>query len=135
VLVNDRSESEQANIVAFTGNPSSDGDDRYLVNAQLGDLDVVSAEPGVWPESVLLTVVDGSVTSILRVSSSSETAAGEVVLNDERLRELGARLWTILQVFPVDTRPPEGSDLLLDTEWKILSDGRLIVKQVRTFLR
>ena len=28
-----------------------------------------------------------------------------------------------------------GDTLLLDTEWKVLSDGRLIIKQIRPFLR
>ena len=28
-----------------------------------------------------------------------------------------------------------GDELLLDTEWKILEDGRLIVKQIRPFIR
>ncbi len=35
----------------------------------------------------------------------------------------------------IDGTVPSGATVLLDTEWKILSDGRLIVKQVRPFLR
>src|SRR5262245_60640343 len=49
VLVDARIKDERANIVAFTGNPSLRGDPRYLVNAQPGDRDVVSAGPGLWP--------------------------------------------------------------------------------------
>lgn len=56
ILVNTRTGDELANVVAFTGNPSLAGDDRYLVNAQVGAVDVVSAVPGVWPEKVLLTI-------------------------------------------------------------------------------
>jgi hypothetical protein len=37
--------------------------------------------------------------------------------------------------YPVDEAPPPGGVVLLDSEWKVLSDGRLIVKQVRPFLR
>jgi phosphoenolpyruvate synthase/pyruvate phosphate dikinase len=50
ILVDTRTKGELANIVAFTGNPLLRGDRRYLVNAQLGELDVVAALPGVWPE-------------------------------------------------------------------------------------
>jgi hypothetical protein len=131
VLVDAQSENEQANIVGFTGNPTSD-DDRWLVEAQLGDLDVVSAEPGVWPEQVLLTLDDGDVTGIDRVSASSEA---DLVLDDTRLEALGALLWTVNTVFPVDDAVPDGGTLMLDTECKFLSDGRLIIKQVRPFLR
>ena len=139
VLVNTRSDEEQANMVAFSGIPSSllrgEMDDRYLVNAQIGDQDVVLPEPGVWPEKDLLTLDDaGTVTDIERVRTSSELPEGEYVLDDEQLAQLGAWLREIVRVFPVDGQVPEGRRVLLDTEWKVLEDGRLIIKQVRPFL-
>ena len=124
VLVDTRSKDEQANIVAFTGVPSDPDDARYLVNAQVGWLDVVSAESGVWPERCLLTVESGQVVDIERVSPGSEV---EEVLTDAQLRALGEGLWQVEQVFPHD------SGVMLDTEWKVLADGRLIIKQVRSF--
>jgi hypothetical protein len=130
VLVNDQSEDERANIVAFTGNPVAD-DPRWLVESQLGDLDVVAAEPGVWPEQVLLTMDGGNVTAIDRVTQSSEAA---VVLDDTQLAELGGLLWDIEAAFPIDETPATGT-LMLDTECKVLEDGRLVVKQVRPFVR
>jgi hypothetical protein len=135
VLVNDRSKNEQANFVAFTANPTSPGDERMLVNAQMGELDVVSAGPGVIPEKVLLQVDDAVVTDILRVSQSSVVLPGVQVLSDSQLRELGGHLWTIREDLPSDAEPPEGRDLLLDTEWKVLEDGTMTIKQVRPFLR
>ena len=135
ILVNTRSKDEAANVVAFTGNPTAAGDDRYLVNAQVGELEVVSAEAGVTPERVLLTVDAGEVTEILRVEPSSEVMAGQQVLGDAVLGELGALLHSITQVYPMDQRVPEGGALLWDTEWKRLSDGRLIIKQIRPYLR
>lgn len=50
VLVDLRIDDELANIVAFTGKPNAAGDDRYLVNAQAGELDVVLPDPGSFPE-------------------------------------------------------------------------------------
>jgi len=135
ILVNTRTAAEQANIVAFTANPTSPEDDRMLVNAQAGELDVVAAEPGVVPEKSLLEVVDGVVVDIVRVSPSSEVAVGVDVLSDLQLEELGAQLSTIQQSFPTDEPTPDEHDLLLDTEWKVQADGQLIVKQVRPFLR
>jgi hypothetical protein len=134
VLVDTRSKGELANIVAFSGNPLLRGDRRYLVNAQLGELDVVSALPGVWPERDLLTLEDGVVTEIERARGSTELPEGEWVLDDARLEELGAALSSIVEVYPIDDEAPATARVLLDTEWKVLADGRLIVKQVRPFL-
>lgn len=135
ILVNTRSKDEQVNAVAFTGNPTSEGDDRYLVNAQLGEFDVVSSEPGVYPEKVLLTLSAGAVVKVLRVSESSEVSSGEDVMSDSQLEELGAVLYAAADAYPVDSELPEGRDLLWDTEWKVLDDGRLIIKQIRPYLR
>jgi len=135
ILVNTRSKNEQANFVAFTANPTSNSDDRMLVNAQIGELDVVSAGPGVIPEKTLLTVDAGTVTEVVRVSASSVVLPGVQVLSDNQLGELGGHLWTIREDFPIDAQPPTERDLLLDTEWKVLEDGRMIIKQVRPFLR
>ncbi len=135
VLSTTRSKDEAANAVAFTGNPTSAGDGRYLVNAQVGELEVVSTESGVTPERVLLTVEAGEVSEILRVEDSSEVMSGQQVLSDAVLEDMGALLYEITQVYPNDQVLPEGWALLWDTEWKRLSDGRLIIKQIRPYLR
>ncbi|MCP4808297.1 MAG: hypothetical protein GY913_33605 [Proteobacteria bacterium] len=125
ILVNDRSKDEQVNAVAFSGVPGSD-DDRFLVEAQIGLYDVVSNESGMWPERSL---VDPDGWDIERVTESSEA---DEVLSDARLLELAQALAEVEAVFPIDGG--DGSELL-DTEWKVLSDGRLIIKQVRPFSR
>jgi|GEM_PF-5816160 len=131
ILVNTRSQNEQANIVVFSGNPQIHDDYRYLVNAQAGELDVVSSAPGVYPESSYLTLSEtGEVTLIERLRESSELPEGTPVLSDDRLSELGNVYWNILKNYPPPSHPP-GFRLLTDTEWKILSDDRLIVKQLR----
>jgi hypothetical protein len=132
VLCDTRTADEQANIVAFSGNIASPDDDRYLVDAQEGELDVVSTEPGVYPETDLLTIEDGVVTDIERVAQSTEI---DEVLTDAELSELGAVFYDIAQVFPQDGEVPADQDLLWDTEWKFDADGQLIIKQIRPYLR
>jgi phosphoenolpyruvate synthase/pyruvate phosphate dikinase len=134
ILVDTRTKGELANVVAFTGNPLLRGDKRYLVNAQLGELDVVAAVAGVWPEKDLLTVDAGDVVEIERARGSTELPEGEWVLDDMRLGELGRRLAEIADVFPVDAEVSSTDRVLLDTEWKVRGDGGLVVKQVRPFL-
>ncbi len=135
ILVDTRTKNERANIVAFTGNPLLQGDSRYLVNAQAGELDVVSALPGVWPEKVLLTVEAGAVARIERVRGSTELEAGHWVLDDPTLESLGMHLFGIAEVFPIDEAVPAPGSVLLDTEWKQREDGQLVIKQVRPFLQ
>ena len=126
---------ERANGVAFTGNPSGADDRRYLVTVQAGEESVVSPSPGVLPEKVFLEMEEGHLGSITRVQGSSLLAPGQVVLDDDQLRELGALLAHIDRVFPVDLGGRRREDVLLDVEFKIAADGRLAVKQVRPFLR
>lgn len=137
VLVNERSEAELANMVAFSGNPSVRTDDRYLVNAQIDELPVVSPTPGIWPEQTLLTLdaASGAVSTIDRVSGSSMLEPHETVLTDAQLSELGAQLARLTTLYPFDAEPPPGRTFLLDTEWKLLPDRTLRIKQVRPFLR
>ena len=100
VLVNTRTKLERANIVGFSGNPLVAGDDRYLINAQLGELAVVSSIPGVWPEKDLLSVDGGVVTDIERARGSTQLPEGQWVLSDGQLPTLGAALATISEVLP-----------------------------------
>lgn len=134
VLVDTREKDELANVVAFTGNPTA-MDSRYLVEAQIGEFDVVSAEAGVYPETELVTVVNGNVTKILRVDTSSELGSGEWVLSDDEVTELSELFSDIDDVYPVDSEAREGETILLDTEWKVTAEGALKIKQVRPFLR
>lgn len=135
ILVDLRVGDEAANMVVFTGDPNLAGDRRLLVNAQLGELEVVSPDPGTWPEKTRLTLEGGEVTTIDRVRGSSELPEGEYVLGDAQLRELGAHMAAIEAAFPIDDAPPEGATVLLDTEWKVRADQTLMIKQVRPFLR
>ncbi len=134
VLVNERSEAELANLVAFSGNPTASSDTRYLVNAQFDELPVVSPQPGVWPEQVLLSLEAGAVTAIERILPSSLALPDEQVISDSDLMILGRELSRLAELYPFDTEPLQGHSFLLDTEWKVMPDGSLRIKQVRPFV-
>lgn len=134
ILVDLRSKDELANVVAFSGNPLGPNKDDYLIDAQIGAYDVVSAIPGVYPEKDLLTMSAGQVQYIQRVRASSQLPAGQLVLDDGQLAQLGAYVAEIVQQFPIDDGAPAGHRIILDTEWKVRADGTWLIKQVRPFL-
>ena len=134
ILVNRAFLDETANGVAFTGNPSNPGDGRFLITSQVGEESVVSPEPGTSVERTFLDVSEGEVLGIFRDRPSSLVPAGEVVVTDAQLRELGAFLWHVNETFPIELEGYSRDQVLLDFEFKVEPDGSLAVKQVRTFL-
>lgn len=135
MLVSRQYEDEQANGVAFTGNPSDPKDARYTINVQVGEVDVVSPPAGVTAELDRLTIADGAVIDIDRAAASSLVPAGEQVLSDAQLRELGGLLAEIAGSYPIDPGEHAPEEVLLDLEFKYTKQGKLILKQIRPFLR
>ena len=133
VLVSTRFPDEEANGVAFTGNPNDAGDERFTVNVQLGDVDVVSPTPGVEAELDRLVMVDGEVDEIERARASSLVGEGEYVLSDAQLHELGRVLAQVQAAYPLDATVPPGGAVQLDLEFKIAPGGQLVFKQIRPF--
>ena len=134
ILVNRAFLDEAANGVAFTGDPSDPRGGCYLVTAQMGEESVVSPTPGILAERSMVEVVEGDVLDLRRERASNLAPAGEFVLSDEKLRELGALMGHIDQNYPLDTAGFAREEILLDLEFKLERDGFLAVKQIRPFL-
>lgn len=135
VTVSLRFEDELANGVAFTGNPVDLLSGRYVINAQRGEVDVVSPTPGVTAELSLLTLEGDEVVEIERAVGSSLIPEGEVVVDDAHLRELGRLMAELSRTYPLDAPVPPGAPApLLDLEFKITRDDALVIKQIRSFL-
>ena len=134
VLVTLAFRGERANGVAFTADPTNPFDRRFLITTQVGEASVVSPEPGVLAETVLLEVWNGEVRAIRRASASSLAPPGAVVLDDQQLQELGRVLWHIQRELEIDAGGHDARRILLDSEFKIDETGVLAFKQVRPFL-
>lgn len=135
VLVTRAFPDEAANGVAFTGNPSDAGDERYLINVQIGDEKVVSNDAHIVPELDMLSLTDGKVTRIHRIRSSVLATPGIPVLSDAQLEELGSLMAMIDEQYPLELGEHSREEVLLDIEFKIEKDtGQLIIKQIRPFL-
>lgn len=133
VAISRRYEGERANGVAFTGDPLDPRQRRYTVNAQLGEVDVVSPTPGVTAELSYLTLEAGEVVEIERATASTLVPAGETILSDAELRELGAVMAELAERYPFDGVAEGAAPPILDLEFKITSEDALEIKQIRTF--
>jgi hypothetical protein len=133
MLVNPRFADEAVNGVAFTGNPSDLADPRLTINAQLGEVPVVDATPGVVAELDRVRLEGGLVVAIDREIASTLVPAGSFVLDDARVKELATLLSQVAASYPVDGTPPAGTRVMLDTEFKVTVDGALVLKQIRPF--
>ncbi len=153
ILVSKQYEDEQANGVAFTGDPTDRKDHRFTINVQAGEVDVVEAPAGTIAELDRLTIVDGEVTAIGRAPPAAARAprrrggcggppqppsrgprAGRGPTAAQR-PGLGALLADIAAVYPVELGEHDPADVLLDLEFKYTKEGKLILKQIRPFLR
>jgi hypothetical protein len=131
VLVTPRIRGELANIVVLTADPVVDAGDHMLVSAQAGEYSPVAPPPGVLSEVVELSR-DGQ---IRRIQASSLVPAGATVLSDAQLAALAGGMVDLEATFPIDRDGPFGAPVWLDAEWKVLADGRLVLKQVRPWVR
>lgn len=138
VLVTPTFEAELANGVVLSGNPAVPGDDRILINVQVGEDSVVSPEHGHLPEKILVEALDGVVTRVDRVRKSTLASEGEWVLSIDEAREIGELVSSTLVALGPTFETTLG-DVLLDMEFKVVEDEnkgrRIVFKQMRPFLR
>ncbi len=156
VLVHARfdDDSELSNAVfTYTLLPASHADEGVLeVNVQRGALSVTNPPPGTdsLPEVDVVRLGRGESEPVIeRLAPSTEVSAGEVVLSDDKLREVFAsaravsEAWIVVENQGLLTSQRRRT-LVLDFElremaagWPALSEGtpfgeRLVIKQART---
>ena len=138
VLVTPRFADELANGVVLTGNPALPGDDRVLINVQLGDENVVHPDPGILPEKVVVEVAGGAAIQVDRVRGSSLVDDGDWILTIEEARQV-AQLAALAHDQLAERFDVGFGEILLDLEFKIVEtlegDRVVVFKQMRPFLR
>ncbi len=138
ITVSEAFPDELANGVSFTGNPTLAGDRRFLINAQVGDNEVVFPDPGVVAEKDILEVQNGQVTEIIRARASTLVKPGELVLEDDHLKVLGAAMARVekgyLERNYINFGTHDPMQVVLDFEFKLDKNKKIRLKQVRPFL-
>jgi hypothetical protein len=138
MLVHANFPDEESQGVAITNNPfdTSGLEPALFVNAQYGDNDVVSPDPGVVADSYL-HYFQSPGQPIVYLSHSSLIPEGETVLTLDQSHRLAVALDGLHRFFAEAYAEP-GSFYAMDVEWKFddkLTPGapQLFVKQARPF--
>lgn len=129
VLLIPSTSNEQANGVAVSIDPVYNEPDAYYVNAQLGENLVTNPEALAVPEELLL-YAEGTMDVVTR---SSLVAPGESLLSQAVIELLRKALAEIHSRFAVLYQVKAGQKFAMEIEFKVTENGRLMIKQARTW--
>ena len=130
VLVHPNFDDEMANGVAVTDDVVYQTVGNYYFNTQIGENLVTNPEEQSIPEEILLDWWDSNNYRI--VKTSNHTADSGRILTDAYLRELNGYLGMIHNKFSQLYSPASlTKDFAMEIEFKIMSDGKISIKQAR----
>ena len=130
VLVHPNFADELANGVAVTDDVVYQTIGNYYLNTQVGEDLVTNPEEQSIPEEILMDWWDS--TNYRLVTTSNRTTDGGQILSDAHLRQLNSYLAIIHYKFNQRYGPVgQAKNRAMEIEFKITSDGRLSIKQVR----
>ena len=130
VLVHPNFESELANGVAVSDDVVYQTTGNYYLNTQVGEDLVTNPEEQSVPEEILLDWWDSNNYRV--VTSSNRTSDNKRILTREYLRQLSFYLGTVHNKFSQLYRPISRTKVFaMEVEFKITSNGKLLIKQAR----
>ena len=127
VLLHPNYSGEQANGVAVTDDPFYGTEDRFYVNAQVGEELVTNPSGAVVPEELLLGTGEQFATAL--VQRSNLVADDARVLSEAHIATLQAALRTIHSRFRTLYDIAEDEEFAMEIEFKITAAGTFAVKQ------
>ena len=130
VLVHPNFENELANGVAVSDDVVYQTIGNYYLNTQVGEDLVTNPEAQSIPEEILMDWSDSNIYRV--VTTSNRTTDGGRILTDTYLRQLNSYLGIIHNKFSLLYGPVgRERDFAVEIEFKITSEGKLSIKQVR----
>ncbi|MYD92187.1 MAG: hypothetical protein F4Y02_00540 [Chloroflexi bacterium] len=133
VLLHANYSGEQANGVAVSDDPfHGSTEDRFYVNAQVGEELVTNPSSAAVPEELLLGTGETFTTTLLQ--RSNLVADDARVLSDAHIASLQAALRTIHSGFRTLYGKPEDAEFAMEIEFKVTSTGTFAVKQARPWV-
>jgi hypothetical protein len=133
VLVHPAFQHERANGVAVSSDVLYQTAGHHYINVQVGEDLVTNPEAESVPEEVLVDWWDGRKHRVMR--RSNRKADAERILTDVQLEKLRSYLGKIHGKFSkFYGHSPDDEDFAIEVEFKVTSDGTLLVKQARPWV-
>jgi pyruvate, water dikinase len=133
VLVHRSFPDEDVNGVAITKNLYRQGYKGFIVNAQIGDENVVKPEHGIICDQFIC--YPNSINNTIDIITQSNLNAGKLVMTEKEIQHLANQLELIKRnYFRIDYNSQEYLDAGLDVEFKLEGKERnLYIKQMRPY--
>jgi len=132
VLLHPNYSDEKANGVAVSDDPFYGSEDRFYVNAQVGEDLVTNPSASAVPEELLLGTGEEFTTTL--VQRSNLVADDARVLSEAHIASLQAALRTIHSRFYTLYDVAEDEEFAMEIEFKITAAGTFAVKQARPWV-
>ena len=132
VLLHPNYSGELVNGVAVSDDPFYGSEDRFYVNAQVGEDLVTNPSAQAVPEELLLTTGVEFTTTVLQYSNLVEDETR--VLSEAHVSAVQAALRTIHDRFRTLYGVSEDDKFAMEIEFKVTSDDRFAVKQARPWV-
>ncbi|MCG9126687.1 hypothetical protein JT359_03700 [Candidatus Poribacteria bacterium] len=133
VLVHPNYENELANGVAVSDDVVYQTDGNYYFNTQVGEEMVTNPNETAIPEEIL---VDWWDSSNYRIVKESNLANSKRILTDKNLSQLTYYLGAIHNKFnKLYNSTTMNNHFAMEIEYKIMGDGKIIIKQARPWIQ
>ena len=133
VLVHPNYSDELRNGVAVSFDPIYGNESYYYVNTQVGEDLVTNPEAHSTPEEIRLHRVDRYLRYDVH-ATSNQVPPGQLLMSDDQLRQLRARLTAVHKRFAKLYGIGDGEQFAMEIEFKITSDNILAIKQARPWV-
>jgi phosphoenolpyruvate synthase/pyruvate phosphate dikinase len=124
-------QEERANGVGVSTDPIYQTDDTFYLNTQVGEDLITNPENMTVPEEILLDRYSTTEDGYTVIRSSNQVEDGELVMDEIYLGQIREFLSTIHDEFAILYDAVDNDTFAMDIEYKITSEGQLIIKQAR----
>ena len=133
VLIHPNYENESANGVAVSDDVVYQTEGNFYFNTQIGENLVTNPEEMAIPEEILLDWWDYTNYRIVQTSNRTENKR---ILTDKNLSQLTYYLGAIHNKFRLlYASASKNKGFAMEIEYKIMDDGKIIVKQARPWVQ
>ncbi|MEZ5040365.1 MAG: PEP/pyruvate-binding domain-containing protein [Saprospiraceae bacterium] len=134
VLCHPNYSDEKANGVGVSIDPLYQTDNTFYLNSQVGEELITNPGATSIPEEILLDRVSFSENDYIVIQRSNLAPNNGIIMREEYLDQMRDYLSIIHDEFEALYHAEDNESFAMDIEYKITSDGQLIIKQARPWV-